>query len=239
MTEASGQAADGWGPGPKDNPSTPLPPPARALRWLFFLLIVRPLSLVVLGLNVRHRERLPTHGPALVVANHNSHLDALVLMTLWPQSWLQRVRPVAAADYFFRFRALRWFALRIIGIVPINRELKGMRVDPLARVTESIGRGDIVILFPEGQRGEPEQFKEFKTGVAHLAKRHPDVPLYPVFMHGLGKALPRGEALLVPFFCDVFIGEPFRWTGTKESFMTELNGRMKALAEEGHFPPWE
>jgi len=65
------------------------------------------------------------------------------------------------------------------------------------------------------------------------------VPVYRVFIHGLGKALPRNEALLVPFFCDVFVGEPLRWSGDKNAFMAELNGRMRALADEGHFPPWQ
>jgi 1-acyl-sn-glycerol-3-phosphate acyltransferase len=239
MSTASDNQNHGWGPGPRDDPSAPLPPPARLLRWLFFLLVMRPLALIVLGMNVRHRHRLPMQGPALVVANHNSHLDALVMMILWPLSKLHRIRPVAAADYFFRFRALKWFALRIIGIVPINRQLKGMRMDPLARVTQAVERGEIVILFPEGQRGEPEKLEEFKTCIAHLARRHPQVPVYPVYMHGLGKALPRGEALLVPFFCDVFIGEPMTWSGDKELYMTELNARMKNLADEGHFPAWE
>jgi 1-acyl-sn-glycerol-3-phosphate acyltransferase len=178
-------------------------------------------------------------GPALIVANHNSHLDALILMILWGPWKLHKIRPVAAADYFYRFRILKWFALRIIGIVPINRQLKGMRIDPLARISQAIERGEIVILFPEGQRGEPEKLEDFKTGIAHLARRHPDVPVYPVYMHGLGKALPRGEALLVPFFCDIFVGQPMRWTGEKDSYMAELNAQMKALADEGHFPPWE
>lgn len=209
------------------------------LRLLFFLLVVRPLLLIILGLNVRRRALLPGQGPAVVVANHNSHLDVLVLMSLFPLRLLPKVRPVAARDYFLRYPLLAWFFLRIIGIIPIERRPRGGHDDPLSPIAEAIERGDIAIVFPEGSRGEPEKLGEFKTGVAHLARRYPQLPFYPVFLHGLGKALPRGEALLVPFFCDVFVGEPMTWNGDKERFMELLTSRMTALAAEGHFPPWE
>ena len=101
------------------------------------------------------------------------------------------------------------------------------------------GRAEIVILFPEGSRGDPEKMGAFKKGIAHVARRHPDVPVYPIYMHGLGKALPRGEALLVPFFCDVFIGEPMCWTGDKTKFVDELSSRMNVLVKEGDFAAWE
>jgi len=209
------------------------------LRHLFFVAVVRPLALVVLGLNVRHRERLPRAGPAVVVANHNSHLDTLVLMTLFPQRLLPRLRPVAAADYFLRTKFLAWFAREIIGIVPLSRAAPADGGDPLGACDEALGRGDILILFPEGTRGEPERLGRFKSGVARLAARHAGAPVVPVFLHGLGKALPRGESLLVPFFADVFVGEPIPWTGDRAAFMAELGRRMGDLAAEGRFPPWE
>ena len=208
-------------------------------RFLFFVLIVRPLALVVIGLNVRHRERLPQAGPALIVANHNSHLDTLVLMSLFPLRLLPQIRPVAAVDYFLRNRLLGWFALNIIGIVPLQREPKASAGDPLAAASASIQQGTILILFPEGSRGEPERLSRFKSGVAHLAKRHPEVPVIPVFLHGLGKALPKGEAILVPFFCDVFVGEAQYWNGDKQAWMSALDGAMLALATEGKFASWE
>jgi 1-acyl-sn-glycerol-3-phosphate acyltransferase len=209
------------------------------LQQLFFLIVVRPLILIVLGLNVRHRDRLPAQGPAILVSNHNSHLDTLVLMTLFPNRFLPILRPVAAKDYFFRNRLLAWFALNIIRIIPLERQIADRTQNPLAGCTDALRNGDILILFPEGSRGDPEERGTFKTGIAHLAKRHPDVPITPVFLHGLGKALPKGEALLVPFFCDVFVGEPLRWNGNKGAFMATLEHTVTLLAEEGYRPTWE
>lgn len=194
--------------------------------------------LIVLGLNVRHRARLPARGPAVLAANHNSHLDTMVLMTLLPLSLLDRVRPVAAADYFLRNRLLAWFATQIIGILPIRRQRASPDEDPLAPLAEALDRGEILIFFPEGSRGEPEQLTEFKSGIARLSERRPGVPVVPVFMHGLGKALPKGEAILVPFFVDVFVGEPLTWQGDREGFMTTFRQAFDDLATEGHFPDW-
>ena len=208
-------------------------------RWLFFAFFVRPVMLVLLGLNIRRREHLPTKGPAVLVANHNSHLDAIAMMSLFPLSMLPKLRPVAAQDYFFRNPLLKWFALHIMGILPLDRKVKAKRRHPLAGIYEAIDREEIVIVFPEGSRGAPEQLGEFKAGIAHIAKKYPEVPVIPIFMHGLGKALPKGEALLVPFFLDVFVGEAIQWKDDKEAFMEELSVRMTSLAEEGNFSPWE
>ena len=223
---------------PSGTAITETPAPAGLARRLFFLAVVRPLVKVVLGVNLRHGERLPRNGPALLIANHNSHLDTLTLMTLLPHRLLPRIRPVAAMDYFLKARWLAWFATRIIGIIPLDRRPRPGS-DPLAAPTAALARGDILILFPEGSRGEPERLQAFKTGIAHLVKRRPEVPVVPVFLHGLGKALPKDAFLLVPFFVDVFVGEPIAWSGERGEFMARLEQAMHELAAECRSPAWD
>lgn len=208
----------------------------KILRRMFFAGPVRLLILLIMGLNVRGRDKLPSKGPAIIVANHNSHLDTLTLISLLPSELLPQIRPVAALDYFLKNKALAWFALNIIGILPINREGGS---NPLATANAALANGSILILFPEGSRGEPEKRAEFKRGVALLVKENPAVPVTPVFMHGLGKALPKGTKLFVPFVCDVFIGDPVPWKDNSKLFMEDLRGAIDGLEAQGQFPPWE
>jgi 1-acyl-sn-glycerol-3-phosphate acyltransferase len=213
----------------------------RFFKTLFFALFVRPLVQIVIGLNIRHAEHLPKKGPAILIANHNSHLDTLVLMSLFPLRLLPRLRPAAAADYFLSNKMMSWFSTCVLGIIPVTRVRPTERKDaehPLDGVLAALGQGDIVIFFPEGTRGMPEKLVQFKSGIAHLSEQHPKVPIIPFFMHGLGKALPRGEAIFVPFFCDIFVGEPITWQGDKTSFVKTLQARIEGLSREANRQEW-
>lgn len=202
------------------------------LRTLFYLLFVKPLVLVMLGISVRGREHLPVSGPAIVVANHNSHLDTMALMSLFPLSVIDKVHPVAAADYFLRNPIISWFALTIAGIIPLERRMREKGNDVFNPVIEALDRGSIVIIFPEGTRGQPETMGRLKNGIGHLLYERPDVPVIPVFFHGLGKCLPKGEVILVPFFVDAFIGEPLHWDGGRQLFMDKLTKTITALQSQ-------
>ncbi len=193
-----------------------------ALRWLFFLLIVKPFLLLAVGINVRRRDRLPAAGPALIVANHNSHLDTLVLMTLLPLRLLPRVRPAASAEYFLGNRWRAWFATRVIGIIPVTAGSGRSHAEALESVRDALAAGDIVIFFPEGTRGEPERLGKLKTGIIWLVRQVPNLPICPIRLHGLGKVLPKGDWLPVPFFCDAWVGEPLYWEGDPSGFMAAL-----------------
>ncbi|MDH5655789.1 MAG: 1-acyl-sn-glycerol-3-phosphate acyltransferase [Spirochaetia bacterium] len=208
------------------------------LRFIFFVLLIRPIIKIIIGLNVRHRERIPHQGPMIVASNHNSHLDVMVLVSLFPVRLLPKIRPVAAADYFMRNKIYAWFSTKIIGIIPLSRSHLTHKTDPLAPIGEALEKNCIVIIFPEGSRGEPEKMSNLRSGIAHIAKRYPEVPTLPVFLHGLGKILPRNESLFVPFYCDVFIGETFLWKGDKAQYMDHLQNSLSELSHEEQLPEW-
>ena len=184
-------------------------------------------------------ERIPARSPAIIVANHNSHLDTLTIMAMYRLRDLPHLHPVAATDYFLRTRLLSWFASNIIGIIPIVRSGRDKGGHPLEPCQEALDRGDILIMYPEGSRGEPETLSQFKRGVAHLVKARPQTPVHPLYMHGLGKALPKDSYLLVPFNYDIVAGEEIRWNGNVDEFMALLQARMVELAAKVHVAPWD
>jgi 1-acyl-sn-glycerol-3-phosphate acyltransferase len=212
----------------------------RVLRFLFWILIGRPLVLVVLGLNVRNPKGLPKSGPAIVVANHNSHLDTFVLISMFRLSQLNRLRPVAAADYFLKNPVLAWFTLNIINMIPLDRKRVGKRgADPLEDCAKALGAGEILLVYPEGTRGETEALAKFKGGVARLKEQYPDVPVVPVYMQGLSRALPKGEVALVPVVVDVFVGAPVAWSGSRQAFTQALQEAVTALAAAAPSRTWK
>lgn len=196
----------------------------RLLKIIFFGLIVKPIVFVVLGLNIRGRNNLPRTGPAVLVANHNSHLDTMVLMGLYPLSVIHKVRPVAAADYFLDNGGLMaWFSTKCIGIIPMDRSGGTKKSALFKGCNAALDNEEILILFPEGSRGNPEEMSALKKGVFHLVKDRPDTEVTPVMIRGLGKVLPKGEALLVPFNCDVIIGNSVGINDNSTEFMEQIS----------------
>lgn len=211
----------------------------RALRWLFFAIIIKPIVKIVIGLRYQNAPILPQDGPALLIANHNSHLDTMVLISLLPLKILHKVQPVAAADYFLKNKFMGWFALNIIGILPIERQGKDKSVNPVEQCADALKAGKILIFFPEGSRGQPEQMVDLKYGVVKLAERCPKVPLFPIYMHGLGKTLPKGDAFFVPFFCDVVFSEPMTYEKSRDGFYEEVKTRFAELQDSVKLPKWD
>ncbi|UTP40600.1 1-acyl-sn-glycerol-3-phosphate acyltransferase [Phenylobacterium sp. LH3H17] len=202
------------------------------MRWLRRLVLVgiaRPIARIFTGADIIGRERLPLKGPAILAANHASHVDTILMLTLYPSKALDRVRPAAAADYFLKGGLISWLSNTIIGIVPVHRDKAGTGVDVLAPVREALKAGDIVLIFPEGTRGDGEEMSDLKSGVARLAADVPEAPVYPIWLQGAGRVLPKGEVVPVPMNCTVLVGEPIYWQGDRKAFMEALRVALEDL----------
>lgn len=206
----------------------------RWIKVLFFALLVKPIVFIILGLNIRNRQGLPQLGPSIIAANHTSHLDALVLMSLFPLSQIHNVRPVAAADYFMCNQWIAWFAVNCLDIIPFDRLDRSGKNSLFKTCYDALDQQQIIILFPGGTRSSPKQsISELKRGIYHLIHERPQTTVIPVLLQGLGKALPKGTALFVPFNCDVMIDDVIEITpdDTARNFVNKLEMRYQALQE--------
>lgn len=201
----------------------------RFLRRAVIVCVARPIARIFTGADIVGREKLPLKGPAILVANHASHVDTVLLLTIYPSKALDHVRPAAAADYFLKGRLMSWFSRNILAIVPVARDRAGSGEDVLAPAREALAAGDIVLIFPEGTRGDGEELTKLKSGVARLAADFPDAPVVPVWLQGAGRVLPKGAHVPVPLNCTVLIGDPVRWGGDRLAFMEALRVALEGL----------
>ena len=136
---------------------------------------------------------------------------------------LPAIRPIAAADYFGSTPVRRWVATSLLGAIFIDRSAKSSGIkNRFQPIQAALERGEIIVLFPEGSRGVPEQYGALRRGVHVFMRRAQHVPMIPVMIRGLGKALPKGEALFVPHNCDVVIGKPLRFEMRSEVYLRNL-----------------
>lgn len=168
--------------------------------------VVRLLLRLLYGLHVRARI---ADDPCVIVANHNTHLDAFVLFSLVPLAQVARLRAVAAADYFGK-GCLGWLARFLFHAVLVDRGAGGAHDDPLEPVAAAVAAGHSLVVFPEGSRGEPGRLGPFKTGIGELALRFPYLPIHPVALVGIERTMPRNHPLPIPFNITAILCPPLR-----------------------------
>ena len=203
------------------------PDPHRWLALIAHVLVLRPLLHLVFGLNVRGRENLPIRGPCILAANHNSHLDILVIYAALPVRLVLSAHVVAAQDYFAPHRLL--FAVVDFLFKPVWVDRASGGGDCLERMQSHLDAGDSIVIFPEGTRGEAGKLGRFRCGVGKLAAVNPGVPLLPVLLRGTERALPRQASLPLPIWQHISIGPPQELVGGDGDSTMALRESIRAL----------
>jgi len=175
------------------------PPTRRNGVWCF----LQSLAYLVFGTWLRFRaiglDNIPTAGAGLIVSNHLSFLDPLLI-------GLPLRRPVSfvARDSLFKIPVIGWI-LRSTYVMPINRQSAGSAV--IRQTVERLNAGFLCGIFPEGTRSLDGQVGKFKPGFIALVRRS-QVPIYPAALAGTGRALGRGSWFLKPVPVCTAFGTP-------------------------------
>ncbi|HEV3025517.1 MAG TPA: lysophospholipid acyltransferase family protein [Pirellulales bacterium] len=191
--------------------------------WYAFLHVTcRLLAVVVFRVRVEGREHVPSTGGVLVLSNHQSHLDPVLIGLA-----CDRRINYLARETLFGFAPFRWL-IYSLDAIPIDREGLG-----LAGVKETLRRlkqGEMVLIFPEGTRTRDGQIATLKPGFALLARRT-SVPLVPVAIEGAYDAWPRRRLLPASATIHIRFGEPLlpehASTFDDREIVTEIERRIR------------
>jgi 1-acyl-sn-glycerol-3-phosphate acyltransferase len=157
-------------------------------------------------LTVEGRENLAgVKGPLLVIANHTSHFDTVIVLNTIPERIRDRVAVVAAADRMYRDRIKGMLHSLRYNAFPITR---GGGREALAYSQWLTSHGWSLLIFPEGARSRTGELLPFKGGTAILALGQ-GIPVLPIYVQGASNILPPGSPKSNPAPVLVRIGKPF------------------------------
>lgn len=157
-------------------------------------------------LRIRGREHLPMKPPFVMVANHSSHLDIMMMAAGLPLRLRDSAYPIAAGDTFFETPGMMLFSWMMLSALPMWRK-KCMRHAIEDLRTRLLEEPVIYILFPEGTRTRDGEMGRFKPGLGMLVAET-DVPVVPCHIRGAFQALPSGRSIPRPHALRLAIGEP-------------------------------
>jgi 1-acyl-sn-glycerol-3-phosphate acyltransferase len=193
--------------------------------WVALLTVVIPFSLLLAGTPGVHRRRrlasgaarlfflaigspvrvagarIEPHCPCVVVANHASYLDGIILTAALPPSFTYLIKHEMAGF------PIAGFVLRRLGSAFVNREDRRDRNRSARRLVELAVRGDALGFFPEGTFDAAPGLKPFQLGAFSAAARA-NLPVVPIVIHGARRKLPAGSLLPAPGALGVRICEP-------------------------------
>jgi len=196
----------------------------RSLLWKWLQIPCRIFTSLYFDLRVYGIKNVPTTGPALLLANHQSYLDpVLVAVRLY--------RPVS----FFAKSELfenRYFGalIRALHAIPVRRgegDIAAVR-----EVLRQLDNGRVINLYPEGTRTKDGQVQSLQKGIA-LILRKAHVPVIPVTIDGSFEAWPRKAKIFHSYPINVMYGKPLALEGMKadEVLQTVENALRVQLAE--------
>ena len=205
-------------------------PIRRNFIWYFSQIVLRVFFAVWVRYRAQGAEKIPTVGGGLILSNHQSFIDPLMI-------GLPLNRPVSylARDTLFKIPFLGGLMRRTY-VMPINRE--GTGAGGIRDTVHRLDEGFLVGVFPEGTRSRDGSVGTLKSGFTAMLRRT-SVPIFPVGIAGANHVLGRGSFFLKPCRVCVVYGDPitveeqaeFRQKGRETELVARVRERIVACQQ--------
>jgi 1-acyl-sn-glycerol-3-phosphate acyltransferase len=167
--------------------------------YRFLRVLVHGLNRLLFRTTVDGADQVPSTGPVIIAPVHRSFIDFFVASevtsrklhymakdSLWKNRWLARILPA-------------------VGAFPVHRESADR--EALRRAQQVLEAGEVLILFPEGERRTGPVIEELHEGVAFLAART-GATVVPVGIGGSASVMPKGKRVPRPRHIHLVVGRP-------------------------------
>ena len=171
---------------------------------------------------VSGREHLHPDETCVLVVNHQSLVDILVLFRLFTHfKWVSKIEN-------FRLPFIGW-NMSLNRYIKLRRGDRKSVVQMMQRCRETLAEGSSLMFFPEGTRSQNGRLRAFKSGAFELAQQA-RVPIVPIILTGSGDALPkRGFVLRGRSEIRLRVLEPIPWSEFRDEPTDALTARMREL----------
>jgi len=188
-------------------------PSEPTLFWRMCRMIARPVMTLMFELKVYGRHHVPRRGGCLIVSNHQSYLDPVLIGVLLP-------RPMAylAKSELFKNKYFSWL-IRSLHAFPI-RQGRG-DVGAMKELITRLKQGYLLCVYVEGTRTETGELLPVESGAA-LVVRRAGVPVIPCVIEGSFQAWPRTQKMFHSHPVSVMYGPPLKVEGLKANEITQL-----------------
>jgi 1-acyl-sn-glycerol-3-phosphate acyltransferase len=193
--------------------------------WKMAQLLVRIFTTVAFDLKVYGLRNVPRHGGVLVVTNHQSLLDPLLLGVRH-----HRGMSYMAKSELFKNKAFAWL-IRKLGAFPVRQG-----AGDVGAIRETVGRlqeGKMLNIFPEGGRTEDGKIAPMQPGVALVVRRAGEgVRIVPAAIDGSYEAWPKGQKYFHGHPIRIVYGPPLDVSGLKgDKLVAKIDGAIRTLFE--------
>ena len=173
----------------------------------FLFWILRRLSLIVLKycfkFKVRNTDAVPRSGPFIIIANHVSFMDPVVLQAACPARIV-----FLMTERYYNPILVRWF-FSLMCCIPLNEDTP-YNIRALRRALESLEQGNVIGIFPEGSISREGVLRDAMPGTLLLAQKT-GAPIVPAYIEGTYDALPRHARFFHKATISVVFGKPLRY----------------------------